>query len=145
MALHECQTLVSTLSFFVGYDTEPAEGMRIRLVLGQFVSPTLVPKVVRVISLAGNSPSLVRRSTRPSRANTDSPYLKRRSHLSQVRIAQSCLTVPAPRQRHIRNPQTTCLGTMARLMEKRISLLLMTVIPMTMPRDRRRTQLRVGL
>ena len=115
----------------------PLEGMRIHAVLGQFVSPILVPRVARATSSAGSSPSLVRRSTRPSHANTNFPYSKNSSPPLRTPITHPQSRIPAPRRKYIRSRQTIYPGTMARPRAKRVSQHLMTDI-------HRRAPLRVG-
>lgn len=97
------------------------EGMRIRAVLGQFVSPILVPRVARATSSAGSSPSLVRRSTRPSHANTSFPYSKNSSPPLQTPIIHHQSGNPAARRKYIQSRQIIYLGTMARPRAKRLS------------------------
>jgi len=99
----------------------PLEGARIRAVLGQFVSPILVPRVARAISSAGSSPSLVRRSTRPSHANTNFSYSKKSSPPFQTPMAHQQPRIPAPRRKYTRSRQNIYLGTMARPKAKRLS------------------------
>jgi len=117
----------------------PLEGMRTHVVHGQFVSPILVPRVARATSSAGSSPSLVRRSTRLSHANTNFPYSKNSSPPLRTPIAHQQSSIPLPpRRKYIRSRQTIYLGIMARPRAKRLSQHLMTVI-------HQRAPLRVGL
>jgi len=112
----------------------PLEGMRTHVVLGQFVSLILVPRVARATSSAGSSPSLVRRSTRPSHANTNFPYSKSSFPPLRIRIAHQQSSIPPPpRRKYIRSRQTIYLGTMARLRAKRVSQHLMTLIHQRAP------------
>lgn len=111
----------------------PLEGARIHAVLGQFGSPILVPKVARVISSAGSSPSLVRRSTRPWHANTNFSYSKKSSPPFQIPMPHQQPILPAPRQKYTRSRLNIYLGTTARLKAKRASQHLMTDIHQRAP------------
>jgi hypothetical protein len=107
--------------------------MKIHSAFGQSVSPTLALKTDRVVSLAGSSRSLVRRSTHPSHASTRYPYSTNFSPPSQAPLSQRTIT-RARRPRHIPSPLNISRAITVRLKARPTSPHSTTQTPRSPPR-----------